>query len=91
MLPVTDPDGRRTARQMILYTLALLPVSLTPTLLDLAGTAYLFGAALLGVLFLAFSFNFGRATSRAAARRVLQYSVLYLPLVLGVLLLDRAL
>lgn len=91
MLPVTDPDGSRTARQMILYSLALLPVSLAPTLLELTGLAYLIGAAVLGVLFLAFSFNFARSTSRAAARRVMQYSVLYLPLVLGVMVLDRAL
>ena len=91
MLPVTDPDGRQTSRQMILYSLALLPVSLAPTALELTGTAYLVGAAILGVLFLAFSFNFARSVSRASARRVMQYSVLYLPLVLGVMVLDRAL
>jgi protoheme IX farnesyltransferase len=90
MLPVTDPDGRSTARQMILYSLGLVPVSMLPTLLDLAGPAYLVGAVVLGVIGLVFALNFARSVSRAAARRVMQYSVLYLPLVLGVLVLDRA-
>ncbi len=91
MLPVTDPSGRRTARQMILYSLALIPVSLLPTVLDLAGPAYFVGATLLGVPFVVLSVNFARSVSRAAARRVMRYSVLYLPLVLGVMVLDRAL
>lgn len=89
MLPVTDPDGRRTGRQMVLYSLALLPVSLLPTVLGLTSSTYAVGAAVLGVLYLVFSLNFLRSPSRAAARRLMRFSVFYLPAVLGVMVLDR--
>lgn len=91
MLPVTDPAGRRTGRQMILYSLALLPVSLLPTVLDLTATTYAVGAAVLGFLFIVFSCQFAHSPSRAAARRLMFFSVLYLPAVLGVMVLDRVL
>lgn len=91
MLPVIDADGRRTGRQMILYSLALLPVSLMPTQLGLTGKAYLVGAALLGVLLLAFSIDFARSRNRAAARRLMRFSIVYLPAILIVMVLDRAL
>lgn len=90
MLPVTDPDGARTGRQMVLYSLALLPVSLLPTVLGLTGNAYLIGAAILGVLLLVFSVSFSRSPSREAARRLMRYSIVYLPAVLAVMVLDRA-
>ncbi|MDX1643235.1 MAG: heme o synthase [Thermoanaerobaculia bacterium] len=91
MLPVTDHDGRRTGRQMVLYSLALMPVSLVPTLLGLTGRAYLVGAAILGALLVVFALNFLVSPSRAAARRVMLYSVVYLPAVLAVMVLDRVL
>ena len=52
MLPVVEPDGRSTARQIVLYGLALIPVSLVPSLLGMSGRLYLAGALLLGLWFL---------------------------------------
>lgn len=89
MLPVIHPDGRSTARQMVLYCVALLPVSLGPAALGLAGAAYLVGALALGLGLLACCLLFARSFSERAARRVLLASVLYLPAVLAVMVLDR--
>jgi len=89
VLPVVEPDGRSTARQMMLYGAALLPVSLMPTVLGLTGTTYLFGTLALGCFFLAVCVSFALSFSRGAARRVLLVSVLYLPAVMLVMVLDR--
>jgi protoheme IX farnesyltransferase len=89
MLPVVQPDGRSTARQMVLYSLALIPVSLAPTALGLAGPGYFVGALALGLFYTTLSVAFVFDRSDGAARRVLLASVLYLPAVLGVLVLDR--
>ena len=91
MLPVVDSDGRRTAQNMILYCLALLAVSLQPVLLGEAGLLYLGGAVLLGLTFLATAVGFQRWRSHCQARRVLRASLIYLPGLLALLLLDRAL
>ena len=91
MLPVLDPDGARTARQMILYAAALVPVSLLPSVLGLTGAVYFLGALALGLAFLGFAFAFDRARSGRAARHLLLVSVVYLPAILAVMLLDRAL
>ena len=90
MLPVVQPDGHSTARQMVLYGLALVPVSLAPTALGLAGRAYFVGALALGLMYAAPAVMFALRRSDGAARRVLLASVLYLPAVLGVLALDRS-
>lgn len=89
MLTVLDPAGHRTARQMILWCAALVPVSLLPAALGLAGEVYFLGALGLGLAFLACTFGFARSHSIAAARRLLLASVVYLPAVLTVLVLDR--
>ena len=52
MLPVVEPDGRSTARQIVLYGMALIPVSLIPGMLGMSGRIYLVGALLLGLWFL---------------------------------------
>ena len=91
MVPVTDPDGRRTGLQMILHSLALLMVSVAPTLLGLTGSVYAIGAILLGVATVMLSVGFARRPSLDAARRVLRFSLVYLPAVLAVMVLDRAL
>ncbi len=91
MLTVEDPDGRRTAQQMILWGAALIPVSLLPTALHLAGALYFFAALALGLGYLACSLLFARDTSVPAARRLLLASVLYLPAVLGAMVVDRLL
>lgn len=89
MLPVLDPDGRSTARQMVLYGAALLPVSLLPTVLGLTGPTYFLGTLALGCFFLGVCVVFALRFSTQAARRVLLVSVFYLPAVLVVMVLDR--
>lgn len=90
MLPVLDPNGTLTGHRMMTYCLALIPVSLGPALLGHAGFFYLAGALLLGLGFLASCVGFWRAHSIHQARRVLRASLLYLPLLLLLLLLDSA-
>jgi protoheme IX farnesyltransferase len=89
MLPNVDENGGITGRQMVSYCLALVCVSLLPAVLGQAGMVYLGGAAALGVLFLAPCLGFLRTTSLAQARRVLRASLIYLPVLLGLLLIDR--
>ncbi len=90
MLPVVDRAGHRTSQHMILYCLALLTVSLQPVLLGSAGVLYLAGALLLGLTFLATAIGFRRWRSVCQARRVLRASLVYLPGLLALLILDRA-
>ncbi len=80
MLPVTDPEGRVTGQQIIVYTLMLLPVSLLPSLLNMSGRVYFVGALLLGAIFLWSGVVAARSASRENARRLLLTSVIYLPL-----------
>ena len=89
MLTVLDPDGRRTAQQMVLWSAALIPVSLLPAAFDLAGPIYFVAALALGLGYLACALLFARAISVQAARRVLLASVVYLPVILGALVVDR--
>lgn len=89
MLPVVDRNGRITARQIVLFAFMLLPVSLAPFFLGFAGAAYLVGASLLGIWFLSESIITARAKSTSKARRLLMVSVLYLPLIFGLLVLDN--
>jgi protoheme IX farnesyltransferase len=88
MLPAVDAGGAMTGRQMVSYCLALIPVSLAPVALGVAGPVYLAGAALLGAGFLANAVGFLRSRSNAQARRVLRASLVYLPLLLALLLLE---
>jgi heme o synthase len=90
MLPTVDRTGAITGRQMTSYCLALAFVSLAPALyLDLAGPLYLVGAALLGAGFLVSCLAFARLRSLAQARLVMRASLIYLPVLLGLLLVDR--
>lgn len=86
MLPVVDPEGAATRRQIIGYTAALLLLSAAPTFLGFSGSIYLFGTLALGLAFL--YFGIGMRT-RVQARRLLQASVFYLPLVYGLMVLDK--
>jgi protoheme IX farnesyltransferase len=88
MLPVFDRDGRSTGLNMVAYCLVLLPVSLLPALLWSAGPVYLAGVLLLGLGFLACAGAFLQRRSARQARLVLRASLLYLPAVLALLLLD---
>jgi protoheme IX farnesyltransferase len=88
MLPVVDPDGAMTARQMVSYCLALLPVSLMPALFQQAGWLYAVGAVLLGLSFTRSTLGFWREPNRTTARGVLLASLMYLPALLALLLLE---
>ncbi len=90
MLPVLDPQGRRTGRQAVLHALALLAVSLLPFLSRLAGPVYLAGALLLGAAFLVCAVQFARQLTLSRARQLFFASILYLPLLLGLMVLDKA-
>jgi protoheme IX farnesyltransferase len=89
MLPVIDPDGKATARQIVGYTIALAPVSLLPTYLGFSGRIYLAGAAVLGAWFLHASVAAARRPTRELSRRLLKVSVIYLPLLLILMVLNR--
>jgi len=89
MLPVLEPDGRSTARQALVYAAALVPVSLAPTLFRLTGALYFGGALILGVAFLWLTFRFARTRSTQDARRLFFGSIIYLPLVWILMIVDR--
>lgn len=89
LLPVLEPDGRRTGRQALLYGAALWPVSLMPTLVGLAGGFYIVVATVLGLALIASSARFARDRSNTAARRLFLFSIIYLPLLWGALVADR--
>jgi len=89
MLPVVEPDGHSTARQIILCASLLIPVSLAPGLLGMSGKLYLLGALLLGAWFLYSGVRVAAERSILRARGVLMVSVVYLPLLYGLMLLDR--
>jgi protoheme IX farnesyltransferase len=89
MLPVVEPDCRSTARQIVLFGLALIPVSMAPGILGMSGRVYLVGALLLGLWFLYSGVRVALERTPVRARGVLMTSVIYLPLIYGLLLLDR--
>jgi heme o synthase len=89
MLPVVEPDGHSTARQIVVYASLLIPVSLAPGLLGMSGKLYLLGALVLGAWFLYSGVRVASERSILRARSVLLVSVIYLPLLYGLMLLDR--
>jgi protoheme IX farnesyltransferase len=89
MLPVVDPDGQRTGRSAVSHTLGLLPVSLSPYLLQVSGVLYLCGALILGFGFLWCAVQFSRSLSRTHARQLFYASIIYLPLLLGLMVADK--
>lgn len=89
MLPVVDPSGESTVRQMVSFTLLLLPITLLPAVFDMAGGVYGSGAVVLGLAFLAFALWLARRKSQAAARAVFIVSVVYLPLLLTFMMVDQ--
>lgn len=90
MLPVVDITGERTARSTISHTLGLLPISLCPFLFKLTGSVYFFGALVLSLIFLYFAVRFARELTIGNARKLFLYSIIYLPLLLGLMVFDKA-
>jgi len=89
MLPVIEPDGRSTARQAVVYSAALLPMSLAPTLTGMAGPIYFTIALVLTLVFLAVAIRFGMTRDVKDARRLFFASIIYLPLVWIFMIADR--
>jgi len=89
MLPVVEPEGKITGQQIISYTLLLVPVSLLPAAIGLAGSVYLVGASVLGLVFLYFSARAALERTAWQARRLLLASVLYLPALFVLMVLNR--
>ena len=93
MLPVVEQDGRSTARRILIYSLILIPISVLPSLMGMAGRIYLLGAVLLGFGLLYFGIRLAflplpltAAASKMRARHVLQATVIYLPLLFALMM-----
>ncbi|HZH34030.1 MAG TPA: heme o synthase [Pyrinomonadaceae bacterium] len=89
MLPVVEPAGRITAQQIVVFAALTLGISFAPFFLGLTHWIYLVGAAPLGIWFLATGIRFARAKSDENARWLLRVSIMYLPLLFGLLVLTR--
>lgn len=89
MLPVLDHSGERTGRHAVAHAVALLVTSLLPVALRLAGWSYGAGAILAGTAFLWLTLRFARDPSDTRARQLFLGSVIYLPVVLGMMVFDR--
>jgi protoheme IX farnesyltransferase len=89
MLPVIDADLRFTGRQIILYTLSLVMASLVPAALQMAGAVYFTLAVILGLAFLYYAIQAATNRTRADARRLFLASILYLPLLLTAMMLNK--
>jgi protoheme IX farnesyltransferase len=89
MLPVIEPDGRSTGRQAVVYTAALVPVALAPTLVGMSGAIYFAGAVALTLVFLAMSVRFAMTRAVRDARRLFFTSIIYLPLLWALMIIDR--
>lgn len=89
MLPVIEKDGKRTFRQIVIFTVLLLPVSIAPFFIGIAGWIYLIGASILGVWFLYTSIKTAREKTVKQARKLLLVSVLYLPVIFALMVLNH--
>jgi len=90
MLPVVEPTGERTFQQTVAFSVLLIGVSLLPTVFGLTGRLYLWGALLMGLGVLSVALDFCRSHRTADARRLLRASVLYLPMLLLLIVLDAS-
>jgi protoheme IX farnesyltransferase len=93
MLPVVEEDGRSTAHRILLYSIVLIPVSVLPSFMGMAGKIYLVGAVALGLALLYFGIRLAflglplaSAPSKMRARHVLQATVIYLPLLFALMM-----
>ncbi|MDZ4785245.1 MAG: heme o synthase [bacterium] len=88
MLPVVDKTGKATFRQMSWYTHHLILASILPVWFGLAGTSYLIGSILAGAYFLVSTLEFYKSANRVTARKVVVASLVYLPVLLGLVILE---
>ena len=95
MLPVVEEDGRSTVREVLAYSMMLVPVSLFPGYLHMVGRPYVIGALIFSLAFLVFSIRFARvvsglpaAESRKLARSLLRASIVYLPALFALMMIN---
>jgi protoheme IX farnesyltransferase len=88
MLPVVEPDGIRTFRQILGFSLLLLGVSVVPFAVGMSGSIYLVGAVILGAMMVWYGWVLSKSHSVSDARKVLRASIAYLPLLLILLVAD---
>ena len=88
MLPAVDPEGRLTGRLAFVYAAALLPVTAALSVVGVTGATFLFASQVAGIAFVVLGWTFFRARSEAAARRLFLASILYLPVVMGLMVVD---
>ena len=86
---VVHRSGESTGRQIVLFCCALIPISLLPTIFGVTGILYLIGATLLGFIYLGYGFALSLFRSNTHAQRLLRISVMYLPALLGLMMLDK--
>lgn len=89
MLPVVEPEGKITARQIVMFAIMLLPVSLAPFFFALSGPIFLGGASVLGLWFLWASIQAARTKTNQSAKRLLLVSVIYIPLLFILMVADK--
>lgn len=89
LLPVVDPDGGSTGRQVVIACTALLAVGLLPALVGMAGSLYLLGALVLGSALLACGLALALFDTPAAARRLMLATLVYLPALFALLAVDK--
>ena len=89
LLPIVEPDGASTGRQALIYAAALLPLSLAPTAVAMTGNVYLTGAGIMSALFLALAARFAWDRTTTSARRLFFGSIVYLPLLWILMVLNR--
>ncbi len=88
MLPVVEPDGGSTSRQILFYSTILIPISLLPKWMGMTGSIYMIGALALGLVFLYAGIRVSLDRTKVRARRVLLASVVYLPVLYALMVLD---
>ena len=89
MLPVVDRSGTATFRQILGYSVALVPASLLPSVVGMAGKFYLVGALLLGLALVQLGVWASQSKTNVRAKCLLQASVVYIPLLFGLMMLDK--
>jgi len=89
MLPTLEKDGKITARQIVMFSILLVPVSLAPFFIGMSGIYYLIGASVLGIWFLWTSIEAARAKTVEKSRKLLLVSVLYLPIIFALMVFNH--
>jgi protoheme IX farnesyltransferase len=89
MLPVVDPEGKRTFREILMTAALLVPVSLLPAVTGLAGARYFFGALVLGLMLVEVCLWAAASKTNIRAKWLMHATVLHLPLLLGLLIYDK--